>query len=163
MIVLCVEWRRGRDSNPRLVAQRLISSQVQSTTLPPLRRGGILARVDCFMRLLSLILALFVTGCGESVLQAREKSKDFVILTRPGSPACLINEASGVSGFDCDLTRRLVQKLGLKSRVVVADSDADILQRLKRGRRAIGCGMANPYRRSGYSLQYPPIFKVTTF
>ena len=29
-------WRRGRDSNPRYVSVRLISSQVQSTTLPPL-------------------------------------------------------------------------------------------------------------------------------
>ncbi len=31
-------WRRGRDSNPRCaINARLISSQVQSTTLPPLR------------------------------------------------------------------------------------------------------------------------------
>lgn len=30
-------WRRGRDSNPRYVTVRLISSQVHSTTLPPLR------------------------------------------------------------------------------------------------------------------------------
>ena len=31
-------WRRGWDSNPRNLAVRLISSQVQSTTLPPLLR-----------------------------------------------------------------------------------------------------------------------------
>ncbi len=30
-------WRRGWDSNPRYLAVRLISSQVQSTTLPPLQ------------------------------------------------------------------------------------------------------------------------------
>ena len=30
-------WRRGWDSNPRYLAVRLISSQVHSTTLPPLR------------------------------------------------------------------------------------------------------------------------------
>ena len=29
-------WRRGWDSNPRYLAVRLISSQVHSTTLPPL-------------------------------------------------------------------------------------------------------------------------------
>ena len=34
------EWRRGWDSNPRYLAVRLISSQVHSTTLPPLRGGG---------------------------------------------------------------------------------------------------------------------------
>jgi hypothetical protein len=33
-------WRRGRDSNPRYAIHvRLISSQVHSTALPPLRRG----------------------------------------------------------------------------------------------------------------------------
>ena len=32
------KWRRGRDSNPRSLAARLISSQLQSTTLPPLRK-----------------------------------------------------------------------------------------------------------------------------
>ena len=31
-------WRRGRDSNPRSLAARLISSQLQSTTLPHLRK-----------------------------------------------------------------------------------------------------------------------------
>ena len=30
-------WRRGGDSNPGYLAVRLISSQVHSTTLPPLR------------------------------------------------------------------------------------------------------------------------------
>ncbi len=30
-------WRRGWDSNPRYLSVRLISSQVHSTTLPPLR------------------------------------------------------------------------------------------------------------------------------
>ena len=30
-------WRRGWDSNPRYLAVRLISSQVHSATLPPLR------------------------------------------------------------------------------------------------------------------------------
>src|ERR1035437_5024099 len=119
-------WRRGWDSNPRYLAVRLISSQVQSTTLPPLRRGEILARVDRLMRLIPLILALFVAGCGEDVLQAREKPKDFVILTRVGSTTCLMDESIGVSGFDCDLTRLFVQKLGLKSRIVVANSDSDI-------------------------------------
>ena len=32
----CIHWRRGWDSNPRYLAVRLISSQVHSTTLPPL-------------------------------------------------------------------------------------------------------------------------------
>ena len=32
-----VFWRRGWDSNPRYLAVRLISSQVHSTTLPPLQ------------------------------------------------------------------------------------------------------------------------------
>ena len=47
-------WRRGRDSNPRYgVTVRLISSQVHSTTLPPLRRARILPatfefRAECW-------------------------------------------------------------------------------------------------------------------
>src|SRR5690349_13885859 len=36
-------WRRERDSNPRYLAVRLISSQVHSTTLPPLLIGSITA------------------------------------------------------------------------------------------------------------------------
>lgn len=35
-------WRRGWDSNPRYLAVRLISSQVHSTTLPPLQKTGAL-------------------------------------------------------------------------------------------------------------------------
>ena len=35
-----VFWRRGWDSNPRYLAVRLISSQVHSTTLPPLQVGN---------------------------------------------------------------------------------------------------------------------------
>jgi len=96
------------------------------------------------MRLLSLILAIFITGCGDGVLQAREKSKDFVILTRAGSTTCSSNEASGVSGFDCDLMRRLTKKLGLKNRIVVTDSDADILQRLKRGEGQLAAAWQTP-------------------
>src|SRR3990167_7504188 len=42
--ILCaydISWRRGRDSNPRYgVTVRLISSQVHSTTLPPLRSAS---------------------------------------------------------------------------------------------------------------------------
>src|SRR5262249_45883886 len=34
---LFATWRRGWDSNPRYIAVRLISSQVHSTTLPPLQ------------------------------------------------------------------------------------------------------------------------------
>ena len=34
---LLASWRRGWDSNPRYLAVRLISSQVHSATLPPLR------------------------------------------------------------------------------------------------------------------------------
>ena len=37
LLILLTVWRRGRDSNPRNLTVRLISSQVHSTTLPPLR------------------------------------------------------------------------------------------------------------------------------
>jgi hypothetical protein len=37
-------WRRGWDSNPRYLAVRLISSQVHSTTLPPLHSSPVAAR-----------------------------------------------------------------------------------------------------------------------
>ena len=96
------------------------------------------------MRLIPLILALFVAGCGEDVLQAREKPKDFVILTRVGSTTCLMDESIGVSGFDCDLTRLFVQKLGLKSRIVVANSDSDILQRLKNSEGQMAAAWLTP-------------------
>ena len=39
-----ISWRRGGDSNPRYLAVRLISSQVHSTTLPPLRTDDCSAR-----------------------------------------------------------------------------------------------------------------------
>ena len=36
-LLLQTDWRRERDSNPRQVALRLISSQVPSTTRPSLQ------------------------------------------------------------------------------------------------------------------------------
>jgi len=96
------------------------------------------------MRLTTLILAIFIAGCGENVLQAHEKSKDFVILTRPGTTTCSTDESSGVSGFDCDLTRLFVQRLGLKSLIVVANSDNDILQKLKSGEGQMSAAWQTP-------------------
>jgi len=96
------------------------------------------------MRLTPIILALFLAGCGENALQASEKSKDLVILTRTGTAACSADDASGVSGFDCELTRRFVKKNGLRSRIVVAGSDSDILQRLKRGEGQMAVAWQTP-------------------
>jgi len=96
------------------------------------------------MRLLPFFLAIFITGCGENVLQAREKPKELLILTRGESTTCQANEAIGVAGFDCDLTRLFVKKLGLKSRVVAANSDADIVQRLKQGEGQMAAAWLTP-------------------
>ncbi|MBK7424047.1 MAG: membrane-bound lytic murein transglycosylase MltF [Propionivibrio sp.] len=85
------------------------------------------------MRLALLILAVLIAGCGDKVQQAADLTGELVILTRVGSTTYSVDETGAATGFDYELARLLAQELGLKSRILVAASDADILHRLKRG------------------------------
>lgn len=96
------------------------------------------------MRHILLILAVFITGCGENILHAGEKPKEFVVLTRVGSTTFQIDELNGVTGFDYDLCNLFAQELGLKTRIVVASNDTDILQRLKNGEGQLAAAWQTP-------------------
>ena len=96
------------------------------------------------MRFILIILAVFVASCGENVQQPIEKTREFVILTRAGASTYSVDASNGTSGFDYDLARRLADDLGLKSRIVVAASDADILHRLKNGEAHLAAAWQTP-------------------
>jgi len=92
-----------------------------------------LAQVSQYMRFILVLLAMCVTGCGEKPPQALATAEELVILTRVGLTTYAHDEGGGVSGFDYDLACMLARDLGLKSRIVVAANDADIVSRLKNG------------------------------
>jgi len=96
------------------------------------------------MRFILLIFAIFVSSCGENIEQAIAKTNELVILTRVGASTYSVDATNGVSGFDHDLARRLADELGLKSRIVVAASDADILHRLKSGEAHLAASWQTP-------------------
>lgn len=85
------------------------------------------------MRLIVLFTAIILAGCAEDIQQPLAKTSEFVILTRVGSNTYSVDATNGASGFDYDLARLFADELGLKSRITVAASDADILRRLKNG------------------------------
>lgn len=85
------------------------------------------------MRFFLFFLLLFIAACSDKPMQLLEKPKELVILTRAASTTYLTDSTNGPSGFDYDLARLLAQEQGLKSRFIVAESDAEILRRLKNG------------------------------
>ncbi|MBS1227357.1 MAG: putative soluble lytic transglycosylase fused to an ABC-type amino acid-binding protein [Proteobacteria bacterium] len=96
------------------------------------------------MRFLLFILSIFVASCGENIEQPIAKANELVILTRVGASTYSEDTGDGASGFDYDLARRLADELGLKSRIVVAASDADILHRLKNGEAHLAAAWQTP-------------------
>jgi len=95
------------------------------------------------MHLLVLIFFVFLAGCAEDVQRPLEKTKELIILTRPGATTYAVDE-QGASGFDYELARLLARDLGLESRVVVAENDADVLSRLKNGEAHIAAAWQTP-------------------
>jgi len=96
------------------------------------------------MRLIHLTLALIIAGCGENTQLPLEKTRELVILTRAGSSTYAVDETGVASGFDYDLARMLADELGLESRIVVAASDTDILNRLKNGEGHLAAAWQTP-------------------
>ena len=85
------------------------------------------------MRLVAIFFAIFLNGCGDTILQPVEKSREIVILTRVGITTYAENGISGMAGFEHDLARKFAEERGMKSRIVVAATDQDLFGRLKRG------------------------------
>ena len=90
------------------------------------------------MRSIILIFAIFLAGCGDNFPPAFARSNEFVILTRAATSARADDTANGTSGFDYELARRLSEELGLKTRIVVAPSDADIIRQLRSDHAHLG-------------------------
>lgn len=78
-------------------------------------------------------LTVVLAGCSADTRQPLENTQELVILTRVGATTYSVDSTRGAAGFDYDLALMLAQDLGLKTRIVVASSDADILKRLKNG------------------------------
>ncbi len=92
-----------------------------------------LAQVRRCWRFRALIFVAFVAACGDHVPPSSGKTRELVVLTRVGATTYSFEESQGATGFDYDLVRLLAQDLGMQSRIVVAASDSDILNRLKNG------------------------------
>jgi membrane-bound lytic murein transglycosylase F len=96
------------------------------------------------MRFLTLILAFLLASCGENVQNALARTSEFTILTRTGSSSPSVDASNGTSGFDHDLAHLLAAELGLKSHNTIATSDADILNRLKKGDAHLAAAWQTP-------------------
>ena len=103
-----------------------------------------LSQVRRPMRFLIVISLFFVASCGKNVQQAIEESREFSIVTRVGASTYTVNANNGASGFDYDLVRRLADELGLKSRIVLAASGADIVHVLKNGEAHLAAAWQTP-------------------
>ena len=96
------------------------------------------------MPLVLLVLALFVSGCGEKMPPAPTPVGELLILTRAASTAAAGDETSGTTAFDHDLAQMLAQELGLKSRIVFAESEAELLRQLKSGQAHLAAAWQIP-------------------
>ncbi len=114
------EWRRGRDSNPRYLAVRLISNQVHSTTLPPLREPETIAHfMPWTTRFLCIGLLLILAACGE-YLPFRAPlpfptpgQHDLVVLVQPGPLTYGTDEPGSPTGLEHDLIEAFALELGV--------------------------------------------------
>src|SRR5574343_1790006 len=162
-IWLCFEpWRRGRDSNPRYLAVRLISNQVHSTTLPPLRGSEIIAQdMRWIERLLLLSIIFFIAACGERdgrLPFPTPAQHDLVVLVRPGLLTYATDENGNPSGLEYDLVQVFAQELGVGVKYIVTEPEelnADLAE--SRYHLAIGwlTPSADPSQQST-----PPIFQT---
>lgn len=85
------------------------------------------------MRLILLLLAAIVAGCGENAQQPLAHTRELKVLTRVGSTSYAVDERNGATGFDHDLVRMFATNMDLRIRFIVAASDDDIARRLKNG------------------------------
>ncbi len=96
------------------------------------------------MRLLLLVLAFFLSACGDSSPLPSENRQELVILTRIGVTTYQPEGLHEAGGFDYDLAQKFADELGLKARFVVAASDADILRRLRNNEAQLGAAWLTP-------------------
>lgn len=94
------------------------------------------------------LLLLFLAGCGSDTrtpVGIRSIGKrDFTIVTRVGSSAHSATGVAGVSGFDRELVARFMKEEGIKHRIVVVASDADLQRRLARGEADMAAAWQSP-------------------
>ena len=96
------------------------------------------------MRLLVIIFVIFLYGCERSVPESVEDSREIVILTRIGITTYGQDNQGSVSGFEYDLARNFAEDQGLQSRIVVAENDRDLINRLKKGEGHLAIAWATP-------------------
>ena len=100
------------------------------------------------MRLLAVIFAIFLAGCERTVPEPVESTREIVILTRAGVTSYAVDSQGGASGFEFDLAQSFAEDQGLKSRIVLADNDRDLLNRLKKGEAHLAIAWATPAKAS---------------
>ena len=100
------------------------------------------------MRLFITLLLFFLTGCGNDTFAPFEtktdEKRDFVVVTRVGSAVPSPDDTAGAAGFDHELVTRFLRELGIKYRIVVASSDADLLRRLADGEADMAAAWQTP-------------------
>jgi len=87
-----------------------------------------------------------LAACQESKVPPAHDLKELVVLTRKGPTTYSVDETLGAVGFDHDLAQLFAQELGVKARFVVAASDTDIYQRLKKGEAHLAAAWQIPIK-----------------
>lgn len=100
------------------------------------------------MRCFLLFLVLILAGCADNSLPplgvAKERKREFTIVTRVNVASYSVGEGSGPGGFDYDLVERFARELGIETRIVVAASDRDILNRLQNDEADLAAAWQTP-------------------
>ncbi len=81
---------------------------------------------------LPFFLIALLAACQQDGLPPVHNAGELVVLTRQGPTTYSQDETLGVVGFDHDLAQLFAKELGVKARFIVAASDAEIVQRLKK-------------------------------
>ncbi len=104
-------------------------------------------------------LLLFLAGCGNDTRAPFGMKpigkRDFTIVTRVGSSAHSDAGVGGTSGFDLELVVRFIKEQGIKHRIVVAASDADLWSRLTNGEADMAAAWQSPGNDAGIRSGLP--------
>ena len=96
------------------------------------------------MRFIVLFLAIFIAACGERTLPDAYRTGELVVLTRAGASTYSADATIGESGFDYDLVRLFAEEQGLKTRIIVANDDAELFEQLRNNTSHLAAGGQTP-------------------
>jgi membrane-bound lytic murein transglycosylase F len=116
-------------------------------------------------RFLQFFLIVTLASCGYGRAPGVQEAGELIVLTREGPTTYTLDEDRGPVGFDHDLAQLFAQELGVQARFIVADSDAEIYQQLKKGKAHLAAAslvpVDDPALQSGQAYFQSTNFVVT--